>query len=108
MVGVFAAVVLAAILLIGVTTAFAGAPTVVGGDSPTGYFLCPSVGAGVENSPHLSTGTLPSGGDTFLPGHNQAGLNVNVNGTNGDGGPADSPGPGNGNSNWSPIWNINP
>lgn len=111
MIGMFVVVALAAMLVVGVATAFAGAPDVVGGDSPTGYFLCPAVGGPNAGGP------LPGGQNTFLPGHNQAGLHVNVNGTNGDGAPGASPGPGNvvddgtgkftGNSNWSPIWNAN-
>jgi hypothetical protein len=101
LIAMFIAVALVALLLVTVTSAFAAAPPVVGGDSPTGYFLCPAVGGPNAGGP------LPGGQNTFLPGHNQAGLHVNVNGTNGDGAPGDSPGPGNGNSNWSPIWNAN-
>ena len=109
MVAMFVVVALAAVLMVGVATAFAGAPDVVGGDSSTGYFLCPATGAGVLNSPQLGAGPLPSPDDyTFLPGHNQAGLHVNVNGTNGNGLPSPTNDPGDGNTYWSPIWNANP
>ena len=107
MITLFVAVALAAVLVVGVTSALAAAPDVVGsGDADPNYFLCPSVGQGVANHLGLDPDDPPLPGDrfTFLPGHNQAGLHVNENGTNGNGGPG-TPAPGNGNSNWSPIWN---
>ena len=89
--------------LVGTTSiALADAPPVVGHDSPGYGFLCPAVGDGVLNAP-FDTGTLYSGDQTFLPGHNQSGAYVNPNATNTLGGDA-SPGPGDGNSDWSPMW----
>lgn len=91
---------LAALMVLGTGTALAAAPDVVGGGN--GPFLCPSVGAGILNHTP-DAGQLPSGGYTFLPGHNQAGAVVNENALNTL--PAgESPGPGDGNSDWSPIW----
>lgn len=104
----FVVVALAALLMIGVASAFAAAPVVVGppgSDNPNEQFLCPSVGKGVLNH-RPDAGQLPNGSYTFLPGNNQSGLHANPNAYNGDGGPGDSPGPGNGNSNWSPIWDV--
>lgn len=110
MVALFVAVALTAVLMVGVATAFAGAPDVVGGgNTETGFFLCPATGAGVLNSPQLEAGQLPAEGFyTFLPGHNQSGNNVNVNGTNGEGLPSPTNYPGDANTFWSPIWNANP
>jgi len=101
MMAMFVAVALVAVLTIGVTAAFAGAPPVVDGSDGTA-FLCPAVGG-----PNAGGG-LPGGQNTFLPGHNQAGAHANENAWN-TLGPGDSPGPGNvidgtGNTDWSPIW----
>ncbi|HLA82370.1 MAG TPA: hypothetical protein VJP78_12255 [Thermoleophilia bacterium] len=97
MAALFVAVMFAAVLLIGLSSALAVAPPVADGEGGTA-FLCPAVGGPNAGGP------LPGGQNTFLPGHNQAGLHANYHGWNGNGGPGDSPGPGNGNSNWSPIW----
>ena len=105
MVGMFVVVALAAILMVGVTSALAGPPPVVGPGDGTTPFLCPSVGKGVANNADKkpTLGQLPDGSYTFLPGHNQAGAHANPHAFN-TLSPGESPGPGNGNSDWSPIW----
>jgi hypothetical protein len=102
MVAMFVVVALTAILVIGVGSALADPPDPVDGGP---YFLCPAVGAGVEN--HRGPSAL-DGSDayTFIPGHNQAGAHVNPNGTNQNGLPSPTNVPGQGNSNWGPIWNA--
>ncbi len=87
--------------------ALADAPDVVGpgGDA----FLCPIVGDGVPQAVDdghaggvFILDRLP-GGESIIPGHNQAGATSNPAGHNADR-PGDSPGPGAGNSGWSAIW----
>ncbi len=90
---------LLAMLVFTVAPAAAAAPPVVGDDG--GAFLCVDAGLGVLNN--HGGNVLPSGGVTFLPGHNQAGAHADSNSYNADSA-ADSPGPGNGNTDWSPIW----
>lgn len=110
MVTMFVVVALAAILMVGIGSAIAGAPDVVGADnSLTGAFLCPAVGGPNWAERNVPLPSLPGGQTTFLPGHNQAGNHANSQAhnivgphdTNPDNGLA---GPGQGNSDWSPIW----
>ena len=89
-----------ALLAFSVAPAAAAAPTVVDGSDGTA-FLCVDAGLGVLNN--HGGNVLPSGGVTFLPGHNQSGAHANANSYNADS-PALSEGPGNGNRDWSPIW----
>ncbi len=100
---VLLALAIVALLAFSAAPAAAAAPDVVGPGAGTA-FLCPDVGAGVLNH-RPDAGQLASGGNTFLPGHNQAGANANSN-SNNTLGPGESPGPGNGNSDWSPIWPV--
>src|SRR5665648_789264 len=67
---------LLAMLVFTVAPAAAAAPGVVNGDDGTA-FLCVNAGLGVLNN-HGGV-VLPSGGVTFLPGHNQAGAHANSN-----------------------------
>ena len=87
--------------------ALADAPDVVGPGPDA--FLCPIVGDGVRQAVDAGHAggvsildPLP-GGESIIPGHNQAGATSNPAGHNADR-PGDSPGPGAGNSGWSAIW----